>query len=567
MSPIAPNTVSNPANPTNQRPYRPRPSFHALLDALFGKRVAFSVFFRIWFAVVLVIAMASGLTLYQLQKTIRPSAQRVVEDMLVDSAKLLAQMLAPYTQEDFTAATVQARFAPALAKPLAVAPSINEETPLWFDQKTASQLLVYVTDATGNVLYDSTGQATGQDYSRWNDVYLTLRGKYGARATRSDPKDEQTSIMYVAAPIYAHDGTLVGVVSVGKPSRTLLPYLTFSRQQLLQTILMVTLFGMVLAALVAAWLRHSVAQVSRYTAELARTPPPHFYLGKELNDLTTAIGDMKHRIENKAYVTEYVHTLTHELKSPLTAIRASGELLGDDLPAADRVLFSQTILQQSDKLQHLIERLLLLAKLEQPTSRLNRETLDVSHLLQVCLSAQQAWILQKNLHYQTFVATNATLKADPFWLQQALQNAIDNAIKYAQSRFTVGVWRSLAGLHIWLINDNPQLPDYVLNRAFERYFSYQSLTDSVPTQPSSTGLGLTLIRQVIELHGGTATLRQLTLAELQTYLENSDAITVNSTTDSTAQDFKNWLMACASEVHQHSSPLFYVLLEVTLPVT
>jgi hypothetical protein len=46
---------------------------------------------------------------------------------------------------------------------------------------------IYVTDAKGIVLLDSSGQALGKDYSRWNDVYLTLRGQYGARSTRSDP--------------------------------------------------------------------------------------------------------------------------------------------------------------------------------------------------------------------------------------------------------------------------------------------------------------------------------------------------------------------------------------------
>jgi two-component system sensor histidine kinase CreC len=57
---------------------------------------------------------------------------------------------------------------------------------------------IYVTDAKGIVLLDSSGEALGKDYSRWNDVYLTLRGQYGARSTRSDPNDESTSVMHVA---------------------------------------------------------------------------------------------------------------------------------------------------------------------------------------------------------------------------------------------------------------------------------------------------------------------------------------------------------------------------------
>ncbi|WP_350583486.1 histidine kinase dimerization/phospho-acceptor domain-containing protein, partial [Pseudomonas sp. HY2-MNA-CIBAN-0224] len=69
-----------------------------------------------------------------------------------------------------------------------------------------------------------------------------------------------------------------------------------------------------------------------------------------------------------------MHTLTHELKSPLTAIRASSELLEDDgLDEDDRQMLIQTVGEQSIKMQQLIDRLLLLAKIEQPTFKLNQQ--------------------------------------------------------------------------------------------------------------------------------------------------------------------------------------------------
>ena len=69
--------------------------------------------------------------------------------------------------------------------------------------KSRVEIRVYVTDQHGIVVYDSDeGCATGADFSEKNDVYLTLKGKYGARATRKDPKDPLTSIYYVAAPIH-----------------------------------------------------------------------------------------------------------------------------------------------------------------------------------------------------------------------------------------------------------------------------------------------------------------------------------------------------------------------------
>ena len=63
------------------------------------------------------------------------------------------------------------------------------------------------------MLFDSEGKAAGLDYSRWNDVYLTLQGKYGTRSTRSDPADDASAVMHVAAPV--RDGErIIGVLTV-----------------------------------------------------------------------------------------------------------------------------------------------------------------------------------------------------------------------------------------------------------------------------------------------------------------------------------------------------------------
>ena len=84
--------------------------------------------------------------------------------------------------------------------------------------KTSLDLHVYVTDANGIVVFDSRdGRAEGQDYSQWRDVYLTLRGKYGARSTKEDPNDPASSVLYVAAPIM-HGQSIAGVLTEPTPA-------------------------------------------------------------------------------------------------------------------------------------------------------------------------------------------------------------------------------------------------------------------------------------------------------------------------------------------------------------
>ncbi len=83
-----------------------------------------------------------------------------------------------------------------------------------------------MTDARGIVIYDSHGGTDeGKDYSRWNDVYLTLRGQYGARATRGDAQDFYSTVLYVAAPVHA-GGQLAGVLTVAKPVNSVKVFIT-----------------------------------------------------------------------------------------------------------------------------------------------------------------------------------------------------------------------------------------------------------------------------------------------------------------------------------------------------
>src|SRR3546814_4156217 len=73
---------------------------------------------------------------------------------------------------------------------------------------------------------------------------------------------------------------------------------------------------------------------------------------------------MRERLEGKQYVEQYVHALTHELKSPLSAIRGSAELLESPLPESDRARFVATIRAQGDRLAQMIDKLLALAAVE-----------------------------------------------------------------------------------------------------------------------------------------------------------------------------------------------------------
>src|SRR3546814_3758435 len=119
------------------------------------------------------------------------------------------------------------------------------------------------------VVFDSSGRDVGRDYSRWNDVYLTLRGEYGARSTRSDPDDEDSTVMHVAAPIRDADGRIAGVLTVAKPNQAIAPFIERSQQAVLRWGLVLLGTALLVGVLAAWWLSRQVGRRSEeHTAEL-----------------------------------------------------------------------------------------------------------------------------------------------------------------------------------------------------------------------------------------------------------------------------------------------------------
>ncbi len=486
-----------------------------------------SIFLRIWLAFAIVLLAGSYFTFSAMQNQIKPSVRQVVEETLADNANIIASLIA----EDVANGQVQT---PAFGQKIREIQQRKLGANIWHQHKDHINQQFYITDNHGIVIYDSQGLAVGQDYSRWNDVYLTLHGRYGVRATRTDPEDYSTSTMYVAAPILWH-GQLIGVVTLSKPGISVQPYINATHHEMLVRALWIVLISLACAALIAWWLRHGIDQVRRYA--VAMTPQEHqdrtastvqgkdnttlpikpakplrFWVASELNELTQAIDRMQVALTDQAYVEHYVHTLTHELKSPLSAITASAELLQDELPADDRLRFARNIQEQTIRLQHLVERLLLLAQLEKrnaPMAGLEKQPLPLLALCQRLLAARHAPIQSRQIHISLEVPADLLVQAEPFWLAQAIGNVLDNAIDFTPEGRHI-VIRGLPAdgtdpIRLQIENEGEPIPEYALPQVFDRYFSLPR----PHTQQKSTGIGLTLVREVMALHQGHVTIDNL----------------------------------------------------------
>ncbi|ENX31855.1 hypothetical protein F889_03745 [Acinetobacter colistiniresistens] len=461
-----------------------------------------SIFVRIWFFFSLVVVLSLGFIAYTLTQQVKPNVRQVVEDTLAENANIIAQLIA----EDVYQHQVDT---PEFDQKIQAALSRQLNATIWQYRKEQINQQLYITDPKGIVTYDSEGQAVGQDYSKWNDVYLTLRGKYGARSTATNPDDRNSSIMHIAAPII-YQQQLLGVVSIGKPNQSVQPYIERAEQQLIYQALWIAALSLLLASMVAYWLRHSIDRVRRYAQALAPVnQAPFFYSAKELNQVTQALSEMREKLEDRGYVENYVNTLTHELKSPLTAIQASAELLQDDLPLTDQQQFALHIVEQSQRLQSLVERMLLLTRLEKNQHVLEFQTVDLSQLIQQCFQQQQSALQLKQLQIQLDLPQYCSIYADSFWLKQALNNLLDNARDFCppQGKIAVQLQQdpSLHRITLLFFNEAESIPEYALTRVFETYFSLPRPHN----QQRSTGIGLSIVKQIIQQHQGQINIQNI----------------------------------------------------------
>ncbi len=203
---------------------------------------------------------------------VKPGVRQAMESTLVDAANVLAEMAAA----DVKAGTIRSG---SFTRNLAKARQRDLKAMVWRFPKRSLDYRVTITDAKGIVIYDSLGRDLGRDNSRWNDVYRTLRGEYGARSSPETPGEEGDTVMHVAAPVYdpADGRTLIGVLSLAQPNRSIDPFIAASQRAIIERGAWLIGLSALVGVLVTMWLTTGLGQLSRYARAVSAgepVPPP-----------------------------------------------------------------------------------------------------------------------------------------------------------------------------------------------------------------------------------------------------------------------------------------------------
>lgn len=450
----------------------------------------------------MIAALSVGFLIYTISEDIRPRYLESVEEGMVDTGQLLAAMISQASRADAL---------PSIERLDQIFKDVRTrrfQAQIYSLHKTHVDMNAYVTDAKGIVLYDSAHpENVGRDfYNEWRDVRLTLDGRYGARTTQRIPGDPLTAVLYVGTPIMKGD-KIMGVLTVYKPADNANLFIKQAGWKLMTAGVLVGASLLLGCFLVSFWVSRPIERLTRFARAVRdgeEVPLPRLGFSREIRQMGKAFEQMRDALEGRQYVENYVQTLTHEIKSPLSSIQGAAELLQEPMDQAQRDRFAANIQAESKRIGNIVDKLMMLTSLESRKGVLESKPVKWSRLVEEVMVLARPLIDQKELIVKLSITKDLEVRGESFLLRQAMDNLLRNAIDFSPQRGTLFIYASKNQEHAeFRVDDQgPGIPPYALPRIYEKFFSLARPN----TSHKSSGLGLSFVKEVADLHRGRITI-------------------------------------------------------------
>jgi len=201
---------------------------------------------------------------------------------------------------------------------------------------------------------------------------------------------------------------------------------------------------------------------------------------------------------------EFLYTVTHELRTPVTSIRAMAEIVHDntDMEEDQKLQFLAGIIKETERLSHLITQVLNLEKYESGKQLLNRTSVQLNSLIKDAVQSIKPLADAKGITTAIKIPDSMFLvQCDPDLIMQVLNNLLSNAVKFAPEKglVAVSVHNNLDGLQIWVEDNGKGIEPGLQELIFDKFFQAKNQT---LRKPEGSGLGLAICKKIIDLHGG-----------------------------------------------------------------
>ena len=221
----------------------------------------------------------------------------------------------------------------------------------------------------------------------------------------------------------------------------------------------------------------------------------------EIDRLAATMNEMLERLETSVTrQQQFVADASHELRSPLTRMRSELDVKIAESPGVQEKAVLESLLVEVVGLQHMVEDLLYLARVDAAPSPKAFERIDLDDLV---IREARRIRSRRRVEVDQSEVSGAHILGDRGQLTRAVRNLLDNAERHARSRITISLRESDGRAVLIVVDDGPGIPSDKVERIFERF---GRLDEARSSTSGGTGLGLAITRDIIERHDGTISL-------------------------------------------------------------
>jgi two-component system sensor histidine kinase ChvG len=340
------------------------------------------------------------------------------------------------------------------------------------------------------------------------EIQSALEGRYGA-ATRITVGPRRSVTLHIAIPVRI-EGAVEGAVLVSQSTGRILKALDAVRLDVFKVFLLslgaAVLLGLVAATTIArplAGLRRRAGDILDRRGRLRGSFVPSTRRD-EIGDLERALAELTVQLEQHLRSTEaFAADVSHEFKNPLASIRTATDMALEDVTPGERRRFLQMIQKDVARMERLLSEAREISRIDALLDDEERTLVRLDELVPTLVESFSLRLGGTGPAFNVHISEGeVTVFASADRLTQALENLVDNAVSFSPPGAPITVSLTIAGesARITIGDRGPGIPEEHRERVFSRFFSYRPERDP---DRSHTGLGLALVRAIVESYGGT----------------------------------------------------------------
>ncbi len=362
---------------------------------------------------------------------------------------------------------------------------------------------VLVLNRAGSVVIDSYDDYNG---TFQGDIEEVSEANLGISSSRLYVFESGRKIIYTGVPIY-YKGSIVGSILISSSPDDVYARIAeisggFNRISAVAVIVTILISG-----LFADILSQPLEKLIKIVREVSKENLNQKVV-VDSNDEIGELADSVNQMVSKLYDVdgmrkEFVSNVSHELRTPITSLKIISDTLIANKPTEMAIYedFMVDINSELDRLNSIIDALLLMSKLDKADAVLDYQLVSLNHLVLKCVQMLRPIALKGQVELVSVLNENIELYCDDIKIRQCLINIINNAIKYTMAGGNVKIILSSDKKYaiIQVVDTGIGIPTKALPHIFERFYRVDSARSR---NTGGSGLGLSIADQIIKLHGG-----------------------------------------------------------------